>query len=230
LSGVIDRERLADLVAGTAIAGYRDGEITLEVPDAARAERIAGEYRELIARKLSEAMRRPVRLAVLTVDRDEPADGWTETSLTMGGARAKDARTEATPGPVPDLDRDDEELVIPLFVVAECGLPSGQVWAAVLEEVATNGAVGRANFDAWLRTTALIGRGDDDSLVIGVPHALAQRRIAARFLTPLRSAAAAIIGADLPLDVVVARDWLRAQPFRPAIGAPDVPDLRKEGA
>jgi hypothetical protein len=45
--------------------------------------------------------------------------------------------------------------------------------------------------------------------VIGVPHALAQRRIAARFLAPLRAAAAAIIGAELPAEVVIARDWLR---------------------
>src|SRR5262249_50271761 len=114
--------------------------------------------------------------------------------------------------PVAALDREDAEPAIPLFTVAECGLPSGQVWAAVLEAVAANAGVGRANFDAWLRTTALIGRGGDGSLVIGVPHALAQRRIATRFLAPLRSAAAAIIGADLPLDLVVARDWLCAQP------------------
>jgi hypothetical protein len=130
-------------------------------------------------------------------------------------------------GAVVELGRDDEEVVTPSFVVAECGLPSGQVWAAVLEEVVANGSVGRANFDAWLRTTALIGRGEGGSLVVGVPHALAQRRIAARFVSPLRAAAAAIIGVDLPLDVVVARDWLRAQVFR----APgDTREVRKAGA
>jgi hypothetical protein len=198
---VIERERLADLVAGTAIVGYRDGEVTLEVPDPAQAERIAGEYRDLIARKLSEAMRRPVRLAVLTSEQGDRGTGGQKPFVL----------SPCPPVPLspPSSDREDEEPAIPVFVVAECGLPSGQVWAAVLEEVAANGGVGRANFDAWLRTTALIGRGDDDSLVIGVPHALAQRRIAARFLAPLRAAAAAIIGAELPAEVVIARDWLR---------------------
>jgi hypothetical protein len=201
LSGVIERERLADLVAGTAIVGYRDGEVTLEVPDPAQAERIAGEYRDLIARKLSEAMRRPVRLAVLTSEQGDRGTG--------GQGDRSPSSCPPVPLSPPSSDREDEEPAIPVFVVAECGLPSGQVWAAVLEEVAANGGVGRANFDAWLRTTALIGRGDDDSLVIGVPHALAQRRIAARFLAPLRAAAAAIIGAELPAEVVIARDWLR---------------------
>lgn len=220
LSGVIDRERLADLVAGTAIVGYRDGEVTLKVPDAARAERIAGEYRELIARKLSEAMRRPVRLAVLTSE--EGSRGGHPKGPGQGDREAV--------SPVLEFEREDEEPTIPVFVVAECGLPSGQVWAAVLEEVVANGAVGRANFDAWLRTTALIGRGEDGSLVVGVPHALAQRRIAARFLSPLRSAAAAIIGGDLPIEVVVARDWLRATRRHAAAAGFSTPSLRGEGA
>jgi len=215
---VIGRERLAELLDGTAIVGYLDGEVTVAVPDAARAERIAGEYRELIARKLSEAMRRPVRLAVL-VPVEEGQTG-----------RRTDGQTDGEGSAVLEFDREDEEPATPLFLVAECGLPSGQVWAAVLEEVATSGAVGHANFDAWLRTTALIGRGEDGSLVVGVPHALAQRRIAARFVAPLRAAAAAIIGADLPLDVVVARDWLRAQSFRAPNGSLSVSEAQKEGA
>ncbi|MEA2524137.1 MAG: hypothetical protein QOF73_1364 [Thermomicrobiales bacterium] len=218
LGSAIDRERLVELVAGTAIVGYLDGEVTLAAPDAAQAERIAGEYRELIARKLSEAMRRPVRIAVLTA----VGDGETE--------RRRDGETEGKGGEVAGFDHEDEEPETPAFVVEECGLPSGQVWAAVLEEVAARGGVGRANFDAWLRTTALIGRGDGGSLVVGVPHALAQRRIAARFVAPLRSAAAAIVGADLPLEVVVAREWLRAHSFR-ASEVPLAPSLsRKEGA
>src|SRR5262249_9198144 len=135
LSGVIERERLAELVAGTAIVGYRDGEGTLAVPDPAQAERIAGEYRDLIARQGGEAMRRPVRLAVLTAD----AAGREERPSGPGQG---DKGTEEAAAPVPETE--DEEPAIPLFVVAECGLPSGQVWAAVLEEVAATGAVGRA--------------------------------------------------------------------------------------
>ena len=65
LSGALEPGVLRELVAGTAIVGYRDGEVTIAAPDANQAERIAGDYAGLIARKLGEAMRRPVRLAVL---------------------------------------------------------------------------------------------------------------------------------------------------------------------
>jgi hypothetical protein len=78
-----------------------------------------------------------------------------------------------------------------------------------LEEILARGDVGRANFDAWLRTTELIGRGEDGAFVVGAPHALAQRRIASRFLPPLRAAVAAVAGERLPVEVVVAQEWLR---------------------
>lgn len=204
LAGAVDRGRLPELVAGTAIVGYRDGEVTIAAPRVGQAERLAGEYRELVARKLSEAMRRPVRLAVLTAVPDEL--GHPVASLPP-----------ALPAPLPPAPvagGRDEEPAPPSFIVAECGLPNGQLWAAVLEELRTSGDVGRANYDTWLRGTALIGRGDGGSLVVGVPHALAQRRVASRFAPQLRAAVATIVGVPLPIEVVVARDWRRAQPFR----------------
>ncbi|MGH2559689.1 MAG: hypothetical protein ACRDJH_11535 [Thermomicrobiales bacterium] len=190
LATALDRDRLAELVAGTWIAGYREGEVTVAAPDPVQSERLAGEYRPLIERKLGEAMRRPVRLAVLT---DEAEGGETV---------AVDRVEPVEPG------MDEEEPVAPVFLVAECGLPSGQVWSAVLEEAARGGEISRANVDAWLRSTALIGRGEDGALIVGAPHSLAQRRVATRFLPPLRAAVAAVIGASLPVEVVVTRDWL----------------------
>src|SRR5262249_561545 len=132
LSGAIERDRLAELVAGTAIVGYRDGEVTLGGPDAAQTERIAGEYRELITRKLSEAMRRPVRLAVLTADRDGEMDGNVLGPDRSDRDGRAGRRAVGSVVPVAAFDREDAEPAIPLFTVAECGLPSGQVWAAVL--------------------------------------------------------------------------------------------------
>jgi hypothetical protein len=209
LGAVLDHDRLTELLAGTAIAGYCDGEVTLAVPDAGQAERIMGEYRELIARKLSEAMRRPVRLAVLT---GMPAMAERQADGEAAGAR---------PSAVAPPEEQEDDPASPSFVVAECGLPSGQVWAAVLEEVVARGGVTRANFDAWLRTTSLIGRDERGGLVVGVPHALARRRVTGRFLAPLREAAASIIGADLPLEVVVAREWLRSGAGRGRLPAVD---------
>ncbi len=194
LAATIGREALAGLVAGTAIIGYRDGEVVLGVPSQEQAERIAGEYRELIARKLGEAMRRPIRLAVQTV-----------VSPTKASARPA-AGSEANSSVAEEVSA--EEVTPEPFVVAECGLLSSQVWAAVLEEVAMRGSVGRADFEAWLRTTTLLGRGEDGSLIVGVPHLVAQRRVTGRYLPALRAAAAAVIGEECPIEVVVARDWL----------------------
>ena len=68
LGSALDRTTLVDLVRGTAIVGYRDGEVTIAAADVAQAERLATTHRDLIARKLGEALRRPVRLAVLAPD------------------------------------------------------------------------------------------------------------------------------------------------------------------
>ncbi len=222
LGEAVDRVRLADLVAGTAIVGYHDGEVTVGVPDSLRAEQFATVYRDLIARKLSEAMRRPVRLAVLTVAPVAGTEAEVETEFASRGGTGQ-GRTpqhgfapDASP-PSPDLKNTPRggsgtTPAIPAFLVEECGLPSGQVWAAVLEELAESGEVSRANFDTWLRATALIGRDPAGALVVGVPHSLAQRRIASRFGPNLRAAVAAVVGVRLPIEVVVAGDWLHANP------------------
>ena len=193
LSAAIERDRLVEFFEGTSISGYRDGEVTLSVPDQMQAERIMGEYRELVARKLGEAMRRPVRLAVMGPDVEELARD--ETLIREAPVAAGNA--------------SEDEVTIPSFLVPECGLPSGQVWAAVLDEIAHADAVSRANLDTWLRQTNLIGRGDGGALIIGVPHALAQQRITARLLSPLQAAVRAVLGTVPGIEVVVARDWLR---------------------
>ena len=107
---------------------------------------------------------------------------------------------------------DLETPAIPVFPVPECGLNSDQVWATVIAEVVARGDVGRANVDTWLRATALIGRGEDAGLIVGASSAMAQRRIAGRFLPPLRAAATAVLGSRVPVEVVIAREWLRANP------------------
>jgi hypothetical protein len=113
------------------------------------------------------------------------------------------------------------------FPVAECGLPSGEVWAAVLAELAAGGEVSRANFDAWLRATSLVGRAGDaapgTALVVGVPHALAQRRVATRFLPALRAAVAAVVGTPLGVEVVVVGDWLAGRHALSPAGSPMPP-------
>lgn len=88
------------------------------------------------------------------------------------------------------------------FVIAEIGLSSRQVWAAMLAEMARSGAVSRGDLETWLRPAALIAR-DGDTLFIGAPNAVARDRIASRLLSAVRDALAATIGTALAVAVIV---------------------------
>lgn len=95
----------------------------------------------------------------------------------------------------------------PSFAIAECGLTNRQVWSAILDTLRTSGEISRSNIDTWLRDAAIVGRGEDGAIIVGAPHALAQRRLAGTFKAPLRRALAAVTGASLPVDVVLIREW-----------------------
>ena len=168
LATTLGRDALTDLVAGTAIVGYHDGEITLAAPDPVQADRLATTHRALIERKLAAAMRRPVRLAVVSEGRVPSPE-----SQVTGGETSTTATTTTTPAapgrPPRDLPRGSSitrtsDLRPPTspFPVAECGLASDQVWAAALAEVEGGDGLSRANVDAWLRGTVLLGRGGEE--------------------------------------------------------------------
>ena len=207
MASTIERSVLGDLVAGTGIVGYREGEVQIAVLEPARAEPLAVTYRGLIERKLSQAMRRPIRIAVVT-----PDDGEATTATTAPirpSRRAIDSRSETA-------TVADSQITPPSFVIAECGLWSGQVWAAVLGELERHEAVGPADFAAWLRSTLPLGRGGDGGLgspvVVGVPHALAQRRVSSRFQDVIADVITSVVGVALPVEIVVVRDWLAQHP------------------
>lgn len=86
-----------------------------------------------------------------------------------------------------------------------------QVWTSVLDDLRGSGAIPRAEVDTWLRDSALIGRDEErDVLIVGVPHALAERR-AKRFLAAIETAAMHIVGYDCAIEIVRTQDWLAAQ-------------------
>ncbi|HEV2107701.1 MAG TPA: hypothetical protein VGR16_05515, partial [Thermomicrobiales bacterium] len=207
LANSIDRERLVELTEGTAIVGYRDGEVTIGVPDPIRAEQLATTYRDLISRKLGEAMRRPVRIAVITTASDQSPDLSPE-AVGVGNTSNQHAPTRANQEQAPpDVAPRAQD-----FVIQECGVPSRQVWAAVLAELTTRGDVSRANVDTWLRPAGIIGRGEDGAVIIGAPTKLAQRRITARFIPDLKACVAAVAGAPLDIEIVISAEWLRDHP------------------
>jgi len=195
LGGSIDKAGLRDLVDGTAIVGYHEGEVTVAVINRRQAEQMLGGYRIMIERALGEAMRRPIRLVIIEPDSATMAD-VVQPSLP----EIEEIPTRIEP---------EEQAV---FLIPECGMTSDQVWAAVLAELSTNGEIPPANVSAWLRPARLIGRKANGTLILGAPHALAQRRIETRFHQPIEDAAARMIGMPVRVEAVVASTWLAANP------------------
>jgi hypothetical protein len=92
------------------------------------------------------------------------------------------------------------------FPIAEVGLSSRQVWAAVLDDVAQRGSVSRADLETWLRPASLIGR-EGETLLVGAPNAVARDRITTRLLPALREAVTATLGVNVEIAVVSGNDW-----------------------
>jgi hypothetical protein len=140
-----------------------------------------------------------------------------------GSASGSASGGSSTSSGVRDPERDAAPAV---FVIDECGMTSRQVWSAVLGELqfssasssasasgssgsstSLGGAMSRTDVDTWLRDSAIVGRGEDGALVIGVPHEIARRRAAGRYLGELRRAVAQATGVDLGVEVILLRDW-----------------------
>ncbi len=95
----------------------------------------------------------------------------------------------------------------PPFMIAECGMTSRQVWSALLGELRMSEAIGRTDVDTWLRDSLLLGRGETDALMVGVPHELARRRATGRNLAAIRAAVKRVTGVSLTVEVVLIREW-----------------------
>jgi len=191
MSSAIDAGKLTGLVGGSEIAGYRDGEVTIRAPDAQQANQLAGEYRALVTRKLGEAMRRPMRLSIVTGGQDRQSSSHATTTRPAG-------------------EWSDRMPVVP-FIVAENGLSSTQLWQAALEDLDRAVHVGRSNIEAWQRPAAIIGRGETGSIVIEAPNALVARRVPSRYARFAAAALRWLLGADCTIEIVVSQEWLRAQ-------------------
>ena len=200
LSGSLERGALIELVGGTAITGYHDGTVTIAVANRRQAGQLLGGYRALVERVLGEAMRRPVRIAVI-----EPAS-------SDEAAESVPPKLEAVPESQPVETTSGEPVS---FLIPESGMTSEQVWMAILDELTASGEIPAANISAWLRPARLIGRKADGTLIVGAPHALAQRQIDRRYHQPIEDAASRVIGQPVRVEAVVASAWLAANPGRP---------------
>ncbi|MDI3341111.1 MAG: DnaA N-terminal domain-containing protein [Sphaerobacter sp.] len=202
LGQVIDRAELERLFAGSAIVGYRAGTVTVAVASPAIAERLGAEYYDLVARKLAEAMRRPVRVQFTAPADAEAAGAGSAEPVAPPAAPAEPPAAAAPPAPAAPAG---EPLAIPRFVLPG-GLTNRQVWAAAQDDLARE--LSQANYEAWVRPAALIGIDEDGALVLGAPSAFARRRLE-QLLPQVRAALEGILGRPVEVQVVVTREWLR---------------------
>lgn len=201
LAQVIDREELDRLFAGSAIVGYRAGTVTIAVSSVAIASRLGAEYYDLIARKLSKAMRRSIRVEFTVRDEQE---------TVLDDAPAPQPEIEAPPPP-PVAPEPPGMMTSPRFVLPG-GLTNLQAWAVAQEELQQ--VLSPANYESWIRPATLIGIDEAGVLILGAPNGFAQRRLQA-LVPQIEPVLSAIIGQPVTVRAVIAHEWLRANPPTP---------------
>ena len=95
------------------------------------------------------------------------------------------------------------------FWIAEAGIGSVQLWSAVVEIIARDGAVRPAEIHDYLKPAVLLERSGESTLRLGVAHELARQRIEHRWRANLEEALARLIGAGWVLDIQVMGDAAR---------------------
>ncbi|HEU4793104.1 MAG TPA: DnaA N-terminal domain-containing protein [Nitrolancea sp.] len=192
LSQALDNTELERLFGGSAIASYQSGTVTVAVSSQEIARRLTTQYVDLITRKLSDAMRRPVQVRFIA-----PSSGSEDgESVVVAPQAALDRSPELEPtrnGPVP----------LPRFTLPG-GLTNLQVWAAVQDELARR--LTPANYETWVRPSMLLAQDADGSIVVGAPNALAGRRLA-RFLPEIELALRGILEQPVRARIVVSSEW-----------------------
>jgi hypothetical protein len=201
LSAVIERAEMERFFAGSGITGYQAGTVRVRVASREAAERLSGEYYELISRKLAEAMRRPVR-----IEFSAPGASAEVEATTTEPARLPKAEKEPAP-------RSQRPLPLPNFMLAG-GLTNQQIWSSALEVL--SGRVSAATWQTWLRPAALIGADEDGTLVLGAPNAFARQRLGGHLLEEVARTLAGLLERPVTLRVVVTQEWLRRRASKEA--------------
>jgi len=108
--------------------------------------------------------------------------------------------------PVVTVDRDETDPgEMRPFWVAEAGIGSAQLWAAVIDLIAQQGAARPAEIHDYLKPAVLVERTGPAALRLGVPHELARQRIERRWRTALEDALAQLLGGpqwELQIQVI----------------------------
>jgi len=195
LSGALDPDELDRLLGGSRIVAYQAGTITVATKSNESAQRLSGEYYELVARKLAEAMRRSVRIEFIIgeTSADEPSSSQPISEPEAGGKVISFVEA-SRPAP------------LPTFALSG-GLSNQQVWSTAL--VALSSRLTAATLETWLRPASIIGVEPDGTLILGAPNAFAQRRLSSRLQEDIVRVLSDLLGRPVQLRVVVAQEWLR---------------------
>lgn len=197
MSAAFEAEEMDHLFKGSSIVAYEADTVSVEVATAEAAERLTGEYYELVSRKLGGAMRRSVRISFVVRGSELVEKKLVEE---LGDAEGSSNVLEFVDGqrPVP----------LPTFNLSD-GLSNQQIWSMALEKLSTS--VGQATLETWLRPAAIIAMDEVGSLTLGAPNAFAQRRLANRLRPGIVAALSELLGRSIELRVVVVQEWLRQQ-------------------
>ena len=194
LSGVLDVEEMERLFERSEIVDYDAGTVTVRTATAEAAERLSGEYYELVSRKLAEAMRRSVRIEFIPAGPDDVPD------------EASSAGQRSDPSNVISFADANRPTPTPSFTLAG-GLTNQQVWTSALERLGTR--LTPATLETWLRPAALVGIDSDGALIIGAPNDFARRRIESRLREDVARVLGDLVGRPVTVRVVVTQEWLR---------------------
>ena len=201
LQGALSATAVGQLRSGASIERYEAGTVVLSASTPELAASIEGGWGDVISRKLGVVLRRPVRVRVLS-----PNDPDGNRAVHPRGSDVA-SRTRPQGTGVRGGMRQGQ---VPVFTLPECRMTNTQVWMSVLDELRGSGAVPKPEIESWLRDSVLVGRDEDGALIVGVPHALAERR-AARFLPAIETATMQIVGFDCAIRFVRTATWLADQ-------------------
>jgi len=122
-----------------------------------------------------------------------------------GSGKSGSAPIES-PAPVETIDRKEIAAgEARPFWVAEAGIGSAQLWTAVIDLIAQQGALRPAEIHDYLKPAVLVERIGPAAFRLGVPHELARQRIERRWRVALEDALAQLLGGpqwELEIDVI----------------------------
>lgn len=195
---------VGETLAGSVLLGEDQGRIRVGLPGSRISQEMHDYLRQTIEPRFIEHLERTVSLAFESSDDGEPVTAPDSQPLTTTPSGEGDGSEE----PASDTVSPTVPQSTPRFSVAD-GLTNAQVWSAAQEEL--RGRISSANFETWIRPASLIGRDEDDRLVLGVPNKFAQQRVETKLLPEIQSVLSSIIGQSVEVTVVVGRQWLREQ-------------------